>query len=76
MESLELEQRIPFNPRQCGGRACVRGLRIRVSDILEMLAQGVIQDELLTDFPDLESADIQACLHFAAQRAAIARVAA
>ncbi len=72
----KLEQRITFNPRQCGGHACVRGLRIRVSDILEMLAQGVGQDELLADFPDLEAADIQACLHFAARRAAIARLAA
>lgn len=73
---LELEQRITFNPRQCGGHPCIRGLRIRVSDILEMLAQGVGQDELLADFPDLEAADIQACLHFAARRAAIARLAA
>lgn len=72
----ELEQRITFNPRQCGGHPCIRGLRIRVSDILEMLAQGVGQDELLADFPDLEAADIQACLHFAARRAAIARLAA
>jgi uncharacterized protein (DUF433 family) len=74
--TLELEQRITFNPRQCGGHPCIRGLRIRVSDILEMLAQGVGHDELLADFPDLEAADIQACLHFAARRAAIARLAA
>ena len=74
--TLKLEQRITFNPRQCGGHHCIRGLRIRVSDILEMLAQGVGQDELLADFPDLEAADIQACLHFAARRAAIARLAA
>jgi uncharacterized protein (DUF433 family) len=76
MDSLTFEQRITFNPRQCGGQACIRGLRIRVSDILDMLAQGVGQDELLADFPDLEAADIQACLHFAARRAAIARLAA
>jgi uncharacterized protein (DUF433 family) len=74
--NLDLDQRITFNPRQCGGHACVRGMRIRVSDILEMLAQGVSQDELLADFPDLEPADIQACLHFASRRAAIARLAA
>jgi uncharacterized protein (DUF433 family) len=74
--TLKLEQRITFNPRQCGGHPCIRGLRIRVSDILKMLAQGVGQDELLADFPDLEAADIQACLHFAARRAAIARLAA
>jgi len=70
--NLELEPCITFNPRQCCGHACVRGLRIRVSDILEMLAQGVGQDELLADSPDLEAADIHACLHFAARRAAIA----
>jgi len=72
----DLEQRITFNPRQCGGQPCIRGLRIRVTDILEMLAQGVDQDEMLADFPDLEAADIKACLHFAARRAAIARLAA
>lgn len=75
MNNLTFEQRITFNPRQCGGQACIRGLRIRVSDILDMLAQGVGQDELLADFPDLEAADIQACLHFAARRAAIAGLA-
>jgi len=72
----DLEKRISFNPRQCGGQACIRGLRIRVSDILEMLAQGVSQEEILADFPDLELADILACFHFAAQRTAIVRVAA
>jgi uncharacterized protein (DUF433 family) len=70
------EIRITFNPRQCGGQPCIRGMRIRVADILEMLASGVSQDELLADFPDLEAADIQACLHFAAKRATIARLAA
>ena len=74
--TTDFEQRITFNARQCGGQACIRGLRIRVSDILEMLSQGVTQEELLADFPDLEPADIQACLHFAARRAAIARFAA
>jgi len=76
MNNQTFEQRITFNPRQCGGQACIRGLRIRVSDILDMRAQGVGQDELQADFPDLEAADIQACLHFAARRAAIARLAA
>lgn len=74
--SPDLEQRITFNPRQCGGLPCIRGMRIRVSDILEMLAQGVSQEELLADFPDLEAADIQASLHFAARRSAIARLVA
>lgn len=61
----QLEQRITFNPRQCGGQPCIRGLRIRVTDILEMLAQGVSQDEILVDFPDLERADIVASQQFA-----------
>nr|VFK13453.1 MAG: Uncharacterized conserved protein, DUF433 family [Candidatus Kentron sp. LFY] len=71
-----LEQRITFDPEQCGGRPCIRGMRIRVVDILEMLAEGVAQEEILTDFPDLESADIQACLYFAAKRTDITRLVA
>jgi len=51
-------------------------MRIRVADILGMLAEGVAQEEILTDSPDPEVADIQACLHFAARRAGIARLAA
>jgi uncharacterized protein (DUF433 family) len=51
-------------------------MRIRVTDILEMLAQGVAADEILADFPDLEPEDISACLHYAAKRADIARLAA
>lgn len=74
--STEWENRITFNPQQCGGQACIRGMRIRVADLLEMLAQGIAPEEILSDFPDLERADLQACLHFAAKRAAIARLAA
>jgi uncharacterized protein (DUF433 family) len=74
--SATLDQRITFNPKQCGGRACIRGLRIRVSDILEMLADGVTEEEILVDFPDLEREDIRASLRFAARHAAIARLAA
>lgn len=74
--NTDLEQRITFNLRQCGGLPCIRGLRIRVADVLEMLAQGVEQAEILADFPDLEAADIRACLHFAARRVAIVRLAA
>jgi len=52
---------------QCGDRPYIRGMRIRVSDILEMLAEMVSVNEILADFPDLELADIQACLLFAAR---------
>ena len=58
--------RITFNPNQCGGRPCIRGLRIRVKDVLEMLAAGVSEAEILEDFPYLEAEDIRACLEFAA----------
>lgn len=51
-------------------------MRIRVTDILEMLASGVSEAQILVDFPDLESDDIRACLHYAAQRSEIVRLAA
>src|SRR5450759_5745713 len=73
---MTLDERITFNPEQCGGRPCIRSMRIRVADILEMLAQGVSEATILADFPDLEQDDIRACLHFAAQRSGIARLAA
>jgi uncharacterized protein (DUF433 family) len=59
--------RITFNPEQCGGRPCVRGMRIRVKDVLDLLAAGVGEAEILTDFPDLEGEDIRACLAYAAE---------
>ncbi len=58
--------RITINPAQCGGRPCIRGMRIRVKDVLELLAARVPEAEILEDFPYLESADIDACLQFAA----------
>ncbi|MBD2292059.1 DUF433 domain-containing protein [Anabaena sphaerica FACHB-251] len=61
-------------PGQCGGRPCIRGMRIRVSDILEMLAENVSINEILEDFPDLEIEDIQACLIFAARRTDFVRL--
>jgi uncharacterized protein (DUF433 family) len=62
----QLLQRITQTPGLCGGKPCIRGMRIRVSDILEMLAENVDAVEIVADFPDLEAADIQACLMFAA----------
>jgi len=73
---MTLDERITFDAGQCGGRPCVRGMRIRVADVLEMLAQGVSEATVLADFPDLEQDDIRACLNFAAQRSNIARLAA
>ncbi len=62
----ELLTRITINPEQCHGRPCIRGLRIRVADILEMLANGISKEEVLADFPDLEPDDIRACMAYAA----------
>jgi uncharacterized protein (DUF433 family) len=63
---MQYLDRITFNPNQCGGRPCIRGLRIRVKDVLEMLAAGVSEQDILEDFPYLEAEDIRACLEFAA----------
>ena len=68
--------RITQTPGQCGGRPCIRGMRIRVSDILEMLAENVSFSEILEDFPDLKLEDIQACLLFAAHRTDFPRLTA
>ena len=69
MDQAEVPDRITFNSKQCGGRACIRGLRIRVSDILDMLAGGASRAEILQDFPYLEDADITAALVYAARSA-------
>ena len=58
--------RITINPAQCGGRPCIRGMRMRVKDLLELLAAGVSPEEILRDHPYLEKEDIQAVLEFAA----------
>jgi uncharacterized protein (DUF433 family) len=68
--------RITQTPGQCGGKPCIRGMRIRVSDILEMMAENVSAAEILTDFPDLEPEDIRACLLFAARRTEFPRLTA
>lgn len=73
---MNLEDRITHNPLQCGGKPCIRHIRIRVSDILQMLGEGVGSEEILQDFPDLEQEDIQACLLYAARRANLERLAA
>ncbi len=60
-------KRITINPNQCGGRPCIRGMRIRVKDVLDMLAEGASELEILQDYPDLEIDDIRACLAYAAR---------
>jgi len=61
-------QRITFNPNQCSGRPCIRGMRIRVKDVLEMLAAGASEKEILESYPYLEREDIQASLEYAARQ--------
>ena len=61
--------RIAVDPNQCGGRPCLRGLRIRVRDVLDLLAAGASREGILADFPLLEAADITAALECAAQQA-------
>ena len=63
---MELLNRITLNPKQCGGHPCIRGMRIRVKDVLDMLAGGATQQEILQDYPYLEPDDIRACLEYTA----------
>jgi len=64
-----MNKRITFNPDQCGGRPCIRGMRIRVKDVLDLLAAKVPRKEILEDFPYLEPEDIDASLEYAAAEA-------
>jgi uncharacterized protein (DUF433 family) len=65
---MKLLERITMEPDKCGGRPCIRGLRIRVTDILGMLAEGVAEPEILRDYPYLEPDDIKAALAYAARQ--------
>ncbi|WP_353078237.1 DUF433 domain-containing protein [Synechococcus lacustris] len=58
--------RITYNPAQCGGKPCIRGMRIRVKDVLDLFAAGLSSDQILDDFPDLEQEDLNAALQYAA----------
>ncbi|HWV30897.1 MAG TPA: DUF433 domain-containing protein [Dyadobacter sp.] len=61
--------RITFNPKQCGGKPCIRNMRIRVTDVIELLAAGLTPEQIITDeLPDLEPEDITACLLYAVAR--------
>jgi uncharacterized protein (DUF433 family) len=65
---MDYRDRITIEPGKRSGKPCIRGLRITVSDVLEYLAAGMSEDEILAEFPDLELADIRAALAFAADR--------
>ena len=62
------DERITFDPEQCGGRPCIRHYRLRVKDVLDLLAAGVPEAEILEDYPFLETEDIRACLAYAARQ--------
>ena len=64
----DLIKRITINPEQCGGRPCIRGMRIRVIDILDLYAAGLSSEEILEELPDLEREDLVAALQYAARR--------
>lgn len=68
MSTAEVFDRITANPLQCGGRPCVRGMRIRVTDVLDLLAAGLSTEEVLRELPDLEHEDVTACLRFASRQ--------
>ena len=61
-------ERITVDPTVCGGRPCIRGIRVRVKDVLDLLAAGATHEEVLADYPYLEPADITAVLEFAARQ--------
>jgi uncharacterized protein (DUF433 family) len=63
-----IAERITVDANQCGGRPCIRGMRIRVTDVLDLLADGLTPQQVLEEMPDLAAEDIQACLKFASGR--------
>ena len=63
-----LADRITVDLEQCGGRPCIRGLRIRVSDVLDLLASGLTPEQVVAELPDLDLEDVRAALRFASQR--------
>jgi uncharacterized protein (DUF433 family) len=64
----DLLERITTNPEQCGGRPCIRGMRIRVVDVLDLFAAGLSAEQILEEMPDLETEDLRAALQYAARK--------
>ena len=63
-----LLSRITLNPQQCGGKPCIRGMRIRVADVLDLLAAGLAPEQIIKELPDLELEDVKAAIQYAARR--------
>ena len=67
-EKMDYQNIITLEPGKRSGQPCIRGMRMTVTDVLDYLASGMSQDEILSDFPDLTAEDIRACFAFAADR--------
>jgi uncharacterized protein (DUF433 family) len=67
-QRLNLLSRITVNPEQCGGRPCIRRMRIRVIDVLALLSDSLSSDQVLQELPDLDADDLRACLVYAADK--------
>lgn len=65
---MHWKERITTNPNQCGGRPCIRGMRIRVVDVIDLLTSGLSRKEIIGELPDLEPEDIDAALLYARSR--------
>jgi uncharacterized protein (DUF433 family) len=68
MATTYITERITVNPKQCGGKPCIRGMRIRVVDVLDVLANGLSLEDVLNEFPKLEREDVLACIKYARQQ--------
>jgi uncharacterized protein (DUF433 family) len=64
----DLLKRITVNPEQCGGRPCIRGMRIRVTDVLDLYAAGLNAEQILEEMPDLEADDLKAALLYSSRK--------
>jgi uncharacterized protein (DUF433 family) len=64
----KLLERITVNPKQCGGRPCIRGMRIRVTDVLDLLAAGLSAEQIVEELPDLELDDVRASIAYASRK--------
>jgi uncharacterized protein (DUF433 family) len=65
---MQAHSRITVNPKQCGGRPCIRGMRIRVSDVLDLLQAGLSPEQIVDELPDLETEDVVASISYAKSR--------
>lgn len=68
MNKHYLSERITINPKQCGGKPCIRGMRVRVVDVLDLLANDLSVKDILQEFPKLEKEDVFAAIRFARKR--------